>query len=189
MERDRFFSAEQAVEYGLVDRIMSASELHRRTVGLRGRVAAGRVEHSGCACCPLLLVAALLVGCDSGGESKPAPEPLAPAGDHRAELGEHLSALQRDRRPERRDTRGGHAGLQRVRGLRGKRLRGAGWRVRLQPFRFAYFELKHAAMSIGGRSCGEARDFQVLSYSGAGRASGPLRRLAVTAARPTSSPA
>ena len=29
MERDRFFSAEEAVEYGLVDRIVSASELRR----------------------------------------------------------------------------------------------------------------------------------------------------------------
>ncbi|MEA2400819.1 MAG: ATP-dependent Clp protease, protease subunit [Thermoleophilaceae bacterium] len=33
MERDRFFSAEQAVEYGLVDRIISARELNRRRSG------------------------------------------------------------------------------------------------------------------------------------------------------------
>jgi ATP-dependent Clp protease, protease subunit len=33
MERDRFFSAEQAVEYGLVDRIISARELNRRKSG------------------------------------------------------------------------------------------------------------------------------------------------------------
>jgi ATP-dependent Clp protease, protease subunit len=33
MERDRFFSAEQAVEYGLVDQIISARELSRRTSG------------------------------------------------------------------------------------------------------------------------------------------------------------
>jgi ATP-dependent Clp protease protease subunit len=33
MERDRFFSAEQAVEYGLVDRIVSARELQRRRSG------------------------------------------------------------------------------------------------------------------------------------------------------------
>ena len=33
MERDRFFSAEQAVEYGLVDRIVSTRELQRRRSG------------------------------------------------------------------------------------------------------------------------------------------------------------
>jgi ATP-dependent Clp protease, protease subunit len=33
MERDRFFSAQQAVEYGLVDRIISARELQRRRSG------------------------------------------------------------------------------------------------------------------------------------------------------------
>jgi ATP-dependent Clp protease protease subunit len=33
MERDRFFSAEQAVDYGLVDRIISARELNRRKSG------------------------------------------------------------------------------------------------------------------------------------------------------------
>ena len=33
MERDRFFGAEEAVEYGLVDRIVSASELHRPPSG------------------------------------------------------------------------------------------------------------------------------------------------------------
>jgi ATP-dependent Clp protease protease subunit len=33
MERDRFFSAQQAVDYGLVDRIISARELSRRKSG------------------------------------------------------------------------------------------------------------------------------------------------------------
>ena len=33
MERDRFFSAEQAVEYGLVDRIIATRELQRRRSG------------------------------------------------------------------------------------------------------------------------------------------------------------
>ncbi len=33
MERDRFFSAEQALDYGLVDRIISARELQRRRSG------------------------------------------------------------------------------------------------------------------------------------------------------------
>ena len=43
---------------------------------------------------PLLLVVALLVGCDSGGDSKPSPEPAPPRAITEAELGEHLSALQ-----------------------------------------------------------------------------------------------
>ena len=33
MERDRFFSAEQAVEYGLVDRIVTSRELQRTRSG------------------------------------------------------------------------------------------------------------------------------------------------------------
>jgi hypothetical protein len=127
---------------------------------------------------PLLLVAALLVGCDSGGESKPAPKPLPPRAITDAELGEHLSALQ-----EIADQNGGiravgTPGYSASVAYVAKQLRAARWRVRLQPFRFAYFDLKHVAMSIDGRKLREARDFQVLSYSGSGRASGRLRRLA-----------
>ncbi len=33
MERDRFFSAQEAVDYGLVDKIISARELKRRRSG------------------------------------------------------------------------------------------------------------------------------------------------------------
>jgi ATP-dependent protease ClpP protease subunit len=33
MERDRFFSGQQAVEYGLVDQIISTRELQRRQSG------------------------------------------------------------------------------------------------------------------------------------------------------------
>jgi ATP-dependent Clp protease protease subunit len=35
MERDRFFTTEQAVEYGLVDRVISSHELQRTTTGFR----------------------------------------------------------------------------------------------------------------------------------------------------------
>jgi ATP-dependent Clp protease, protease subunit len=35
MERDRFFSAEQACEYGLVDRVISAHELNKHVTGFR----------------------------------------------------------------------------------------------------------------------------------------------------------
>jgi Zn-dependent M28 family amino/carboxypeptidase len=127
---------------------------------------------------PLLLVAALLVGCDSGGESKPAPEPLPPRAITDAELGEHLGALQGIANQNGGIRAVGTPGYSASVDYVAKRLREARWRVRLQPFRFAYFDLKHAAMSIGGRNLREARDFQVLSYSGSGRASGRLRRLA-----------
>ena len=127
---------------------------------------------------PLLVVVALLVGCDSGGESEPTPGPAPPRAITEAELGEHLSALQRiaDRSDGTRaaGTPGDRATVDYV----AKRLREAGWRVRLQSVRFPYFELRHAAMSIDGRKLVEAREFQVLSYSGAGRAQGRLRRLA-----------
>ena len=38
MERDRFFGAEEAVDYGLVDRIVTASELHRPPSGFAAAV-------------------------------------------------------------------------------------------------------------------------------------------------------
>ena len=36
MERDRFLDAEQAREYGLIDRIVSAHELSREPTGFSG---------------------------------------------------------------------------------------------------------------------------------------------------------
>ena len=36
MERDRFFTAEQAAEYGLIDRVIERHELTRLTTGFRG---------------------------------------------------------------------------------------------------------------------------------------------------------
>jgi ATP-dependent Clp protease, protease subunit len=41
MERDRFFSAQEAVDYGLVDRIVEASELHRPPSGFAAAAATG----------------------------------------------------------------------------------------------------------------------------------------------------
>jgi ATP-dependent Clp protease protease subunit len=41
MERDRFFGADEAVEYGLVDRIVDASELRRAPSGFAAAAAAG----------------------------------------------------------------------------------------------------------------------------------------------------
>jgi len=126
---------------------------------------------------PLLLVAAALTGCDSGGESEPEPGPPPPPEITRAELGQHLSALQKiaDEHGGTRaaGTPGDRASADYVAG----RLRAARWRVQLQPVRFPYFEQKRATMSVAGRTLHRARDFQVLSYSGSGRASGRLHRL------------
>jgi hypothetical protein len=125
---------------------------------------------------PLLLVAAVLVGCDSGSESEPRPAPPPPE-ITRAELEQHLSALQ-----EIADEHGGT----RAAGTPGdrasvdyvaRRLREARWRVQLQPLRFPYFALRRASLNIAGRRLRRARDFEVLSYSGSGRANGRLRRL------------
>ena len=46
MERDRFFSADEAVEYGLVDRIVEASELRRPPSGFAA-AAVGAEEGEG----------------------------------------------------------------------------------------------------------------------------------------------
>jgi hypothetical protein len=124
---------------------------------------------------PLLLVAALLVGCDSGGESE--PEPAPPHEITRAELEQHLSALQ-----EIADRHGGiraagTPGYDASADYVAARLREARWRVHLQPVRFPYFELRSASLSVDGRTLRRARDFQALSYSGSGRADGRLRRL------------
>jgi ATP-dependent Clp protease protease subunit len=37
MERDRYFSAEQALEYGLIDRIVTSREVSRATTGFGAR--------------------------------------------------------------------------------------------------------------------------------------------------------
>ena len=126
---------------------------------------------------PVLLVAALLAGCDSGEDGEPAPEPAPPRAITEAELGEHLNALQ--------EIADGNNGI-RAAGTSGdrdsvdyvaERLRAAGWRVHLQPVRFPYFDLRRASVSIRSRRQRQGRDFQVLSYSGAGGANGQLRRL------------
>jgi hypothetical protein len=124
---------------------------------------------------PLLLVAALLVGCDSGGESDPEPGP--PPEITGSELEQHLSALQEIADQHGGIRAAGTPGYDASAEYVAKRLREAHWRVQLQPVRFPYFELRSASLSVGGRTLRRARDFQVLSYSGAGRASGRLRRL------------
>jgi len=125
---------------------------------------------------PLLLVAAVLVGCNSGGESEPEPAP-PPRGITRAELVEHLSALQEiaDRNGGTRAA--GTPGYRESADYVAERLRDARWLARRQTVPFPYFELKRATMRVGGRRLQRTRDFQVLSYSGSGQASGRLRPL------------
>jgi len=41
MDRDRYFTAEQAREYGLIDRVISSHELNRLPTGFAGRVQGG----------------------------------------------------------------------------------------------------------------------------------------------------
>ncbi len=127
---------------------------------------------------PLLLVAAVLVGCDSGGEREPAPGPAPPPREiTRAELEQHLSALQRiaDRNGGTRAA--GTPGYGASADYVARRLREARWRVDLQPVRFPYFQLDRARLRIAGRALRRARDFQVLIHAGSGRVSGRLRRL------------
>jgi Iap family predicted aminopeptidase len=124
-----------------------------------------------------LVAAALIAGCDSGGGEHEAPAPeRPPPAITRAELGEHLEALQRAA-----DENGGNRSL----GTSGydasvdyvaNALRAAGWRVRFQEFGVPVFELERAAVRLGGRTLRRAGDYQVLTYSGSGRASGPLVR-------------
>jgi ATP-dependent protease ClpP protease subunit len=40
MERDRFFSAAEAVEYGLVDRVVEERQIPRRVAGFAARTGA-----------------------------------------------------------------------------------------------------------------------------------------------------
>ena len=129
----------------------------------------------------IVVLAAALAACDSGDgaadgadRGRPEREPPPPAVT-RAELREHLVALQEI--PDRAGgtgaagTPGDRASAEYV----AARLREAGFRVRLEPVRFPWFELEEAVFSSGGRELRRTRDFQVLSYSGSGSASGPLR--------------
>jgi hypothetical protein len=137
----------------------------------------------------LALGACLLVACESGGEggttasgpsgpdrvSRAAPSAETTAAVARRGLVEHLRALQEiaDRHGHNRaaGTGGYRASADYVVG----RLREAGWRVRLQPVRFPFFREHSARLEAHGRRLRPRRDFRVMTYSGAGRPSGPAR--------------
>ena len=130
-----------------------------------------------CAWCPSYSSRPCSWAATPAGRVEPTPDATPPRAITEAELGEHLSALQEIADQNGGTRAAGTPGDRASEDYVAKRLREAGWTVRLQPVRFPYFDLRSASMSIGGRELREARDFQVLSYSGAGRTTGRLRRL------------
>ena len=125
----------------------------------------------------LLLALAVLAGCDSGdGSGPPQPRERPSPAITRSELGDHLAALQRIA-DEHGGTRAvGTPGYDASADYVAARLRDAGWTVERQEVPFGYFELRDASVMIDGRKLARAQDFQVLTYSGSGSATGPLRR-------------
>ncbi len=122
---------------------------------------------------PLLIAVTVLVACDSGGGDDPAPKPPPPA-ITRAELGEHLAALQRIADQNGGTRAAGTPGYDASADYVAARLRDAGWQVTTEAVPFTSFTLRRAALSIEGRKLTRADDFQVLSYSGSGTAEGAL---------------
>src|SRR4051794_4377195 len=127
----------------------------------------------------LLLVALLGLGLGGclGGDDDAAPKPSRPPSRAitRAELLGHLAALQRiaDRNGGNRSA--GTRGYDQSADYVAARLAGAGWTVTSQDVPFTYFRVADASLAVDGRELTRADDFQVLSYSGSGRAAGRLR--------------
>jgi hypothetical protein len=131
------------------------------------------------------LAAVALGGCFGGDDDagRTSSSPMRPASGSerpssaitRAELERHLAALQRiaDRNGGNRSA--GTPGYDRSADYVAARLRDVGWRVTRQDVAFTLFRLNEASLTVGGRELARADDFQVLSYSGSGGASGPLR--------------
>jgi aminopeptidase Y len=131
--------------------------------------------------CLLVLViaaaAAAAVGCDSDDASEPEPSPAPPPGITRSELDQHLLALQRIADRSGGTRAAGTPGYDASADYVAARLRDAGWRVRRQSVPFTHFRLEDASVSVAGRKLRRERDFQVLSYSGSGRAAGTLHTI------------
>jgi hypothetical protein len=121
------------------------------------------------------VVAIALTGCDSGASDQSAPKPRPSPAITRAELDEHLTALQRIADENGGNRSAGTAGYDASADYVAARLRDAGWAVTRQAVPFRYFQLHDASLAIAGRRLAPARDFQVLSYSGSGRVTGRLR--------------
>ena len=123
----------------------------------------------------LLLALVALAGCDSGGGGEPEPAPRPSPAITRAELTDHLAALQRIADAHGENRSAGTPGYDASADYVAARLREAGWEVRRQPVPFGYFRLDGASLTVGGRRLKRAKQFQVLSYSGSGRVDGHLR--------------
>ena len=125
-----------------------------------------------------LLALAALAGCDYGGGGEPEPPPRPAAAITRAELTDHLAALQRIADRNGGDRAAGTSGYAASADYVSARLRDAGWEVRRQTVPFDYYRLDRASLTVDGRELARAKEFQVLSYSGSGRAGGLLRSAA-----------
>jgi Zn-dependent M28 family amino/carboxypeptidase len=126
-----------------------------------------------------LLAVALLAACSSGDSSdEPAPRPKPPAAISRAELNDHLEALQRIADHSDGNRSAGTPGYDASADYVAERLGDAGWEVERQQVRFSYFRVNDASLTVGGRELARPKDFQVLSYSGSGRAAGTLHSAA-----------
>ena len=124
----------------------------------------------------LLIVAALATGCASGDDEDPAPkQERPPPAITRAELNEHLTALQRVADEHGGTRAAGTPGYGASADYVEQALRDAGWRVRRQRLSFPYFDLHRASLRVEGRGLRRERDFQVLTYSGSGRVAGRVR--------------
>jgi hypothetical protein len=126
-----------------------------------------------------LLAAVLLAACNSGDSSdEPAPRPKPSPAITRAELNDHLQALQRIADDNDGNRSAGTPGYEASADYVAERLRDAGWTVERQPVPFTYFRVDDASLKVDGRELTRAKQFQVLSYSGSGRAAGTLRSAA-----------
>jgi len=123
----------------------------------------------------LLVALAPLAACDSGGGGEPEPAPRPSPAIRGKELTDHLAALQRIADEHGGNRSAGTPGYDASADYVAVRLRDAGWEVQRQPVPFGYFRLDRASLSVAGRSLERAMQFQVLSYSGSGRATGRLR--------------
>jgi len=122
-----------------------------------------------------LLAVAALAGCDSGGGSEPEPQPRPAPAITSKELTGHLAALQRIADANGGNRSAGTHGYDASADYVAARLSDAGWKVTRQPVPYGYFRLDDASLTVGGRRLERAKQFQVLSYSGSGRAVGRLR--------------
>jgi Iap family predicted aminopeptidase len=122
----------------------------------------------------LALGASVLAACDG---EKPRP----PSWDETSRavttsgLLEHLRALQQIANRHGHNRAAGTGGYRASVEYVVAALREAGWRVRLQPVRFPFFRERAARLDANGRRLRPERDFRVMTHSGAGRVSGPVR--------------